>query len=176
MLWLGTKWRMAGTSEKVWRGRESNPGHEETLFSFSQHSLDSVLLFLKTAQLGLIFVLPPYATARIWTHISRVAPTRDLLKDALPTELPRPYNEPTLPTTYYLHGPDNTGVICAPRPNFSHFVFLSWFSRVLIRTQPSNQDFISSWDQVYLNSSFLHWCLYCFKCILVLHQILQNTC
>ena len=33
--------------------------------------------------------LPPYATAGIWTHVSRVAPTRDLLKDALPTELPR---------------------------------------------------------------------------------------
>ena len=62
MLCLGTKWRMAGTSEKVWKVRESNPGHEETLFSFSQHSLDSVLLFLKMAQQGLIFsyYLPPW--------------------------------------------------------------------------------------------------------------------
>ena len=33
--------------------------------------------------------LPPHATAGIQTHFSRVAPTPDLLKDALPTELPR---------------------------------------------------------------------------------------
>ena len=36
-----------------------------------------------------VFV-PPYAAARIQTHVSTVAPNqRDLLKDALPTELPR---------------------------------------------------------------------------------------
>ena len=34
-------------------------------------------------------VLPTYATARIQTHVSRVAPTWELLKGALPTELPR---------------------------------------------------------------------------------------
>ena len=34
------------------------------------------------------FFLLPCATAGIWTHISRVAPTWDLLKDALLTELP----------------------------------------------------------------------------------------
>ena len=39
-------------------------------------------------QIG-FFSLPPYATARIWTRVSRVAPIRDLLKDALPTELLR---------------------------------------------------------------------------------------
>ena len=34
--------------------------------------------------------LPPYAAARIRIHIRRIAPNlRDLLKDALPTELPR---------------------------------------------------------------------------------------
>ena len=35
------------------------------------------------------FFLPPHAAAGIQTHVSRVAPTQDLLKDALPTELPR---------------------------------------------------------------------------------------
>ena len=35
------------------------------------------------------FFSPPYAAAGIRTHTSRVALTRDLLKDALPTELPR---------------------------------------------------------------------------------------
>ena len=35
------------------------------------------------------FFLTPYAAAGNWAHVSRVAPTRDLLKDALPTELPR---------------------------------------------------------------------------------------
>ena len=34
------------------------------------------------------FFLPPHRTAGIRTHVSRVAPTRDLLKDAQPTELP----------------------------------------------------------------------------------------
>ena len=32
------------------------------------------------------FTIPPYAVAGIRTHVSSVAPTRDLLKDALPTE------------------------------------------------------------------------------------------
>ena len=33
--------------------------------------------------------LPPYAVTGIRTHVSRVAPILDHLKDALPTELPR---------------------------------------------------------------------------------------
>ena len=35
------------------------------------------------------FFLQPYARAKIRTHISRVTPTWHLLKDALPTKLPR---------------------------------------------------------------------------------------
>ena len=32
--------------------------------------------------------LPPYAVARIQTHVNRVAPIWNILKGALPTELP----------------------------------------------------------------------------------------
>ena len=44
---------------------------------------------LKVVQLGLIFP-PTNAAAGIRTHVCRVALTRDPLKDAQPTELPRP--------------------------------------------------------------------------------------
>ena len=39
------------------------------------------------ARLG--FFLPPFAKAVIRTHVRRVAPNPDILKDYLPTELPR---------------------------------------------------------------------------------------
>lgn len=40
-----------------------------------------------------VIFLPPYAAARIGTHVSRGALTRDLCKGALPTELPRPSHD-----------------------------------------------------------------------------------
>ena len=68
-------------------------GHSQCLMSkitfatFPIHALDSLIVVRQMAQRGLI--LPTYATAGIWTHIIKVALTRELLKDAPPTELPR---------------------------------------------------------------------------------------
>ena len=58
------------------------------------------LHFFKPRNYNLVFLpdgmdrisLSPYAAARIWTLISRVAPTCDLFKDALLVELPRRSN------------------------------------------------------------------------------------
>ena len=53
-------------------------------------AINSVFVVLQEERLRLIlFFLPPYDAAGIRTHINRDAPTRDLLKDALPAELPR---------------------------------------------------------------------------------------
>ena len=58
------------------------------LHSQSAHLIMSVVC--KMAWLGFIyFPYPSYAAAGIWTHVSRVARTRDVMKDTLPTELPR---------------------------------------------------------------------------------------
>ena len=45
------------------------------------------------------FFLPAYAMAEIRTHVSRVAPTHDLMKDALSTKQPRRGRTPELSYT-----------------------------------------------------------------------------
>ena len=50
------------------------------------------------------FFPPPSATAGNWTRVSRIVPTRDLLRDALPTGLPRrgnPRADLILPVNVY---------------------------------------------------------------------------
>ena len=62
-------------------------GVNKSIFSLnSQFALIIPLVFDRWR--GKIFFLPPYAAAGFQTHVSRVAPTRDLLKDTQPTELP----------------------------------------------------------------------------------------
>ena len=68
-------------------------------------------------QLGFIIFQPPNAAAGIQTYVSRVAPNQlDLLKDALPSELPCPgYNQKMNPST-------EKSLIYLPVYNFKHFL------------------------------------------------------
>ena len=77
------------------------------------------------------FFLPHNAAAKIQTRFSRVAPTSDLLKDALPTELPRccflsrvVYWCPVSNRTFFLEVANSIRgsqvlVVCCGSPNFS---------------------------------------------------------
>ena len=56
--------------------------------------------------------LPPCATAKIRTHVSRVVPTWDLKKDTLPTELLRYTKTNVEPLSFFDTGPSPTSPLC----------------------------------------------------------------